>query len=90
MGGACQIRNVQEHYDRLMCKPVGANGGFLNIVATDGAAHGTNDCRHKEQLLSKGGRRGTHKMCEVTVAKTIGTIEIASNMWFTALLSQNI
>ena len=85
---AGQIRNVQEHYDRLMCK--GANGGFLNIVATDGAAHGTNDCRHQEQLLSKGGRRGTRKMCEVTVAKTIGTIEIASNMWFTALLSQNI
>ena len=35
--------------------------------------------------MSKGGRRGTHEMCEVTVAKTIGTIEIASNMWFTAL-----
>ena len=43
---AGQIRNVQEHYDRLMCK--GAKGGFLNIVATDGAAHGTNDCRHKK------------------------------------------
>ena len=68
----------------------GANGGFLNIVATDGAAHGTNDCRHKEQLLSKGGQRGIHKMCEVTVAETIGTIEIASNMWFTALLSHSI
>ena len=43
-----RFENVQEHYYRLMCKPVGANGGFLNIVATDGAAHGTNDCRHKK------------------------------------------
>ena len=43
------------------CANLWEKRGFLNIVAMDGAAHGTNDCRHKEQLFSKGAEGGLTK-----------------------------